>query len=1692
MTDSKQWRYSPVSSHWVGIIGSGVVLVALLIIRWQVDEWYKTHLLAEEHADVQRRLIPYGNVLTTGINQRFAQLEGLAAFAQAYPTRDDLDTNFMAFAAGLYTGKDGFRAIQIFPKDGTVYVYPTSGNEAVLGHTLDDLINDEQPDIRADVQRAIETRQIATSGPYELRQGGLGFVAWLAVYQNDALWGLAVIVLDMPPLLNEAGVDVPPEGTELALRDSAGQVFVGKTSVFSADPVIYQVDLPEGAWTLAMIPAGGWQSAIRDLLTVSRIVGLVIVGLVSGLVYLTITRQARLARVVRERTTALAESQARYQTLFDSNSDALFVLDSQGHIVDVNHSAYRCYGYDRAELLEMAATDLSTPDLRDKVSDRIAEALAVQTQFEWRHRRVDGSEFPVEISAQPFLLGNQPHILSSVRDISERKRAEKSLHESEERYHSIVSNLPNGLIHIFDRDIRYVFNDGEGMKKLGLTNEMLAGKTIHDMLDPDMAKMVEEHYRRALSGKTVQFEGGYADRTFLVSAVPLRDPNGEIHQILALSIDITERKRMEQALRDNESFLNSIIEQSPNAIWISDDKGTLLRLNQACRDLLNIKDEEVVGKYNVFQDEIVQNRGLVPLIESVFSQGKLVRFDLEYDSSQLAHLQLEKTVSVILDVTIFPIKDATGKTTNAVIQHIDITERKQTQEALSESEERYRLLVDQSPYAIGVHQDGTLVFANSAAVRLLGAESVDDLIGKSIRDIVHPDTWEATRGRISRMLQGESGLYSIEGRYVRLDGSEFPVEVTATPFMYRGRPAIQVIALDITERKQAEKQIKKLNRTYLVISKINRAIIQIREMQILFDTVCKIAVEDGGFRMAWVGLLDAETGRVNPVAHVGIENGYLEKLRITLDDKKRGQGPTGKSLLLGQHVVSNDIANDPRMLPWREDALQRGYRASAAFPLNISGETRGSFNLYIGDVGFFDDDELELLDELAEDISFAMKVSEKEAQRKQIEDVLRKLSARESAILAAVPDIIIEVDNDKVYTWANQAGLEFFGEDVIGKEAAFYFEGEQDTYDAVKSLFNGAENVIYVESWQRRKDGQKRLLAWWCQVLKDEKGAITGTLSSARDITERKQAQETLFQQSKQLKTLYTLSSYFNMDLQYPRVIELILEEISQIESSDLAWLFLYEEDPQYITSALRNQNLHDVGKLNQCEGEFLYRLVVQSGHTLYFPDICTNAQSIYNEYWQAGLRSLVALPLSIDQKIVGILGLASSKESKYDSIADFLETVVDLISKGIYNIQLREQALSHLSALLAVHKTAQRLQALRTPNDLVQEIIRVLEQILEYEYSAVLLIDPESRQLIPFVLSEQGKDTVYVLEDKAFIASLGIHVGQGITGKVAQTGESIRLHDVTQDPDYFAVRESIHSELCVPLKIGEQVVGVVNVESTRYGLYTERDQQVLETIAAQMAIAIQNAQLLDKVRHHTDELEQRVIERTTQLEAKNRELETFTYSVSHDLKAPLRGIDGYSRLLLEDYLDQLDDKGRTFLHSIRHATTQMNQLIDDLLVYSRMERRKLSAAQINPAVVIQTLIAEYADEAQAQGITIITDVPDTSISSDSEGLTMALRNLIENAFKFTRKTDSPVVEIGGRETDTSCILWVRDNGIGFDMQYHDRIFEIFQRLHRAEDYVGTGVGLAIVRKAIERMGGRVWAESELEHGATFYLEIPR
>jgi PAS domain S-box-containing protein len=284
---------------------------------------------------------------------------------------------------------------------------------------------------------------------------------------------------------------------------------------------------------------------------------------------------------------------------------------------------------------------------------------------------------------------------------------------------------------------------------------------------------------------------------------------------------------------------------------------------------------------------------------------------------------------------------------------------------------------------------------------------------------------------------------------------------------------------------------------------------------------------------------------------------------------------------------------------------------------------------------------------------------------------------------------------------------------------------------------------------------------------------------------------------------------------------------------------------------------------------------------------------------------------------------------------------------------------------------------------------------------------------------------------------------------------------------------------------------GQVRHLSSHGGVIRQPDGQVSQVVVVSHDVTAQ-VQAEEHLRQLNAELEQRVAARTAELQAVNQSLESFVYSISHDLKAPLRGVEGYSRLLQHDHQAQLNDEGRWFVAQIRSGVHHMEQLIDDLLAYSRMERRHLELRPLRLAEQMDAALAFSQTALEAQRCTVHRHGdPAVEVYADATGLALVLRNLLGNAIKFSAKASAPTLDLGCQQRGAMALLWVRDNGVGFDMKYHDRIFEMFQRLHRQEAFPGTGIGLALVKKAVERMGGRVWAESMPGAGATFWLELP-
>jgi light-regulated signal transduction histidine kinase (bacteriophytochrome) len=295
-----------------------------------------------------------------------------------------------------------------------------------------------------------------------------------------------------------------------------------------------------------------------------------------------------------------------------------------------------------------------------------------------------------------------------------------------------------------------------------------------------------------------------------------------------------------------------------------------------------------------------------------------------------------------------------------------------------------------------------------------------------------------------------------------------------------------------------------------------------------------------------------------------------------------------------------------------------------------------------------------------------------------------------------------------------------------------------------------------------------------------------------------------------------------------------------------------------------------------------------------------------------------------------------------------------------------------------------------------------------------------------------------------------------------------------------------LQSVLCLPMVVEEEVIGIIHVGRTEPDAFTEDDWQVGRELADHMAIALRQSQLLEEVQAQRERLEERVRERT-------EELESFTYSVSHDLRTPLRAIDGYTRILKEEHADQLDEEGRRLLDTVYESTQTMGTLIDDLLTLSRLGRREMHRVSIDVAALAQEAFDELtrAQPALAEDVTFTCEALPKALG-DRSMIRQVLINLLSNALKFTQQEEAPHVEVGAEDRGDEIVYFVRDNGVGFSMEYADKLFGVFERLHDEDAFEGTGVGLALVERIVRRHDGTVWGKGTEGKGATIFFTLPQ
>jgi PAS domain S-box-containing protein len=1136
------------------------------------------------------------------------------------------------------------------------------------------------------------------------------------------------------------------------------------------------------------------------------------------------------------------------------------------------------------------------------------------------------------------------------------------------------------------------------------------------------------------------------------------DRMGKPCRYVGTALDITERKTQETELKRLHSILNALVEGSTDAIFVKDREGRYLVVNQAMATVIDRPKAAIIGANDstLFAADSAEHFRADD--QRIMQTDAAHSYEEAVTIHNATHHYLTTKGPLIID----------GEVRGVFGLARDITERKRVEAALLESESRLRLFIEHAPAALAMF-DREMRYLAFSTRWLSDFELESDILGRSHYEIFPeiPERWKVIH---HRGLGGEV-VRSNEDQFEREDGCMTWLRWEVRPWIAADGSVggICIFSEDITENKNAEAELRR-QKDLLAhtgrLAKVGGWEIVVATMQYsmtdevfrIFDLEPDPQLTEAPFIAC---LSEPDQRRLEQAQQVAIERAQPYELELELT--------TPKGMKKWIHIVGMPVLE-------------------AGLVVRLEGAVQ--------------------------DIT----------ERKQVEARARRSQLVLDSVFQALPDLFFLMDaNGTIHDYRTRQSSALYtpAEVFLGKRMQDVLPPELGASFGNKIAEIGKRGgLITFEYDLLMPDGTQHFEARLTQLP-----GSTQLIAVVRDITRQYQDHLALGDSESRYRHLFERNPapmlvYELASLNLLAVNEAFMRHYGYSRDEALALQLpdLYPEGEKLsiIDLAAQLVGLAYVGEWHHLKKDGSQITIEARSHDLQYE----------------GRAARVAVITDITERKQAEQVLRDS-EARYRSLLELapFPAVLTRVRDGIllYGNQ-RAEIQYGISRENGIGQPAERFYEDRSQRERFLEPLQqtgrvndlevrmrtadghpfwalVSASVVEFENEPAIFTainDITARKQVEAALQEQETffrliaenmgDMVAVLdlEGRRLYNSPSYQALFGDPEALMGTDSFAEIHPEDRDSVREVFMETVrtgHGH-----RINFRFVlpdGQVRFMESQGGVIRGADDRVERVVVVSRDIT-ERRQMEDEIRQLNTELEERVRQRTAELANANKELETFTYSVSHDLKAPLRGIDGYSRLLLEDYQERLDQAGVQLVNNVRNGVAQMSQLIEDLLAYSRMERRSLLGQTLDLPQVVAKVLGEMQAEIQQHGMMVNASLQGLTVRADPEGLAVVLRNLIDNAIKFSRDSHPPTLSISGVAGEKSITLIVRDNGIGFDMQFHDRIFEIFQRLQRAEEYPGTGVGLAIVCKAMQRMGGDVRAESEPGKGATFYLELPR
>ncbi len=1364
---------------------------------------------------------------------------------------------------------------------------------------------------------------------------------------------------------------------------------------------------------------------------------------------------------------ALKDSEAKYASLVENSSDGIIII--QDRVVKyINSKMVEVYGYPKEEVIGKQFVNIIAEEQREMVSTlnrkRLAGEEAAQ-KYEFDIINKKGERLNMEINASQIEFQGRPADMATIRDITGRKRAEEALRDSEEKF-SKAFNSSNTAICITSLTDGKFLEINEGFSRFtGYTREEAIGHTATELKlwsNPEEFKRIQINPENEGKFTNIEFHSRMKSGEIRVglSSSEVINIGGKECRIVVIT-DITERKKAEEALKNSEEKFIKVFHANPNPLCIASIEGeTFIDVNDSYLRFTGYTREETIGRTSA-ELGLWENEDDLKTMRSILMQKRRI-FNHQFAS----RVKSGELKTILFSTEIINIA---GKMC-AVIAITDITERKKAEEALKDSEEKFSKAFNSSAIAICISslKDGRIVDVNASSTRFTGY-SREELIGHTAMEV---GLWgDLIDPKLMQMIIENKGIFSNLEYPSRMKSGEIRIGLTSSDAItIKGEPCIISVTADITERKEMEGKLKVFSQAVenaydsFVLTDMNGNITYANEsankiFNYSAEEMVKLNVAQ------FVENPEDVKNIIKEIEMKGFWSGETAAIRknkdkfsvnLSISLVKDADGKSLKMLGVFRDITERKKAEEA--LKDSEEKFSRAFNSSANAVCIVSltdnkyVEINDSFCRFTGYT------RKEIIGHTAEEL----KLWVNQDDWKKLQDSIKKegrfdnfefqsrmksgeirmgLSSAEVINIAGKPCrivVITDITERKKVEEALKESEEFNSTLLTNTPDAIFVTYPDGTIKYANPAFEKLTGFTLAEIV-----GIKIPYPWWPGDKKDE---IRASL------------QESPQDEGINLGEQLTKQMTFQKKNGEPFTVELnakIINKNGQRQYILVTWIDITErkkaeealKDSEEKFSKAFSSSANAIGITNIKENRFIeanesflrftgYSREEIIGHSASELNLWVNEEEA--ETW---LKTLQKDGRVFNQEFSSrmksgevLIGLASAEVISIGGERCRIISITDITER-----KQAEEALKHSEENFR-HSLDDSPLGIRIVNS-CGEPVYINQSLLEiYGFSSIEEYNsrPIEKRFTPGKYLEHER-IVQKMANNEFIPK------SGETSIVRKDGEVRHLEVLIKDI-------------------------VWNGEKQYQLLY----QDITERKKAE-----------EKLKEAMSHLEQS----SARLEAANKELEAFSYSVSHDLRSPLRSIDGFSQALLEDYAGNIDTNGQDYLKRLRNASQKMGELIDGLLRLSRLSRSELHREPLDLSTLALEISTRLRETQPERNVEFIIS-GDLAADGDPQLLRALLENLLGNAWKFTSKVTDASIEFGSTLSNEQKTFYVKDNGAGFDMTYVDKLFGAFQRLHDNTEFPGTGIGLATVRRIVNRHGGMVRAEGAVGKGATFYFTL--